>query len=370
MRGSERVVKAALSVAAVLLALAWGVTACGGTDTSASVLESTTAETSVPKDAQATTGATEMPAVGASVTLSSITEAAIPADKLIEELRFDSSGTQTLRLVVDLGGHKGFREMVTSPNVPYPGFGFMVFDDGGHSKMGEMNLEVTPYGGADFAQIVGIYDPLSGKTATVSGYETLDGRQTFVARTTLSIGAGERSIEATAAVDPVTDLIVREEYRAGGTTEQRERRIIDATPELLARMDIKNMDSTVAAYRQTRENGLTDAPFPVYGLPSGYRDLPLSWTIPFPDGRMVVLQYGKPASGDYVSVTTLDPRKYPDYSPEYLAPLELAWIDPAGAGDLTEMRFGIGEVGIQIQAPKDVIRQVAEDLVVVGGPGS
>ncbi len=54
--------------------------------------------------------------------------------------------------------------MTTSDNVPYPGFDFMIFDDEGHSEMGETNLEVGPHGGADFAQIVGIYDNLSGKS--------------------------------------------------------------------------------------------------------------------------------------------------------------------------------------------------------------
>ncbi len=311
-----------------------------------------------------------MPPVGDSVTLRSMTAAAIPAGKLIEELEFDPSGKQTLRLVIDPHNHKGFREMVTSPNAPYPGFDFLVFDDGGHSEMGEMNLEVTPYGGADFAQIVGIYDNLSGKTAKVIGFETVEGRQTFVAKTTLSIAEGGGTVEVIATVDPLTNLIVREEYRAAGTTQQSERRVIDATPELLNRMDIKNMDTIVAGYRQARETGLKDAPFPVYGLPAGYQGLPLSSVVPTPDWRMVQLQYGKPSSGDYILVTTLDPQKYPDYGKEYLAPLDQAWVDSEGAGELTELRFGIGDVGIQIQTRKDIIRRVAEDLIVVGGSGS
>jgi hypothetical protein len=133
-------------------------------------------------------------------------------------------------------------------------------------------------------------------------------------------------------------------------------------------MDIKNMESIVAGYEQHRENSLKDAPYPVYGLPPGYRGLPLSWTMPLPDWRSVDLQYGEPASGDYISVDMFDPKKYPTYRAEYLRPLDQAWVDPEGAGDLTEMRFGIGDVCVQIKARKDIIRQVARDLIVVGGP--
>jgi hypothetical protein len=309
-----------------------------------------------------------------------MTAAVIPAGTLIEEWGNDASGKRPLRLVIDPRAHQGFREMVTADNIPYPGFDFMIFDDGGHAEMGETNLEVGPHGGADFAQAVGLYDNLSGKTATVTGYQTVDGRQTFIAKTTLTYGEGDKgegagTTDVTATVDPVTDLIVREEYRAEGTTDWRtERHVIEATPELLYRMDFRNMDDIVAGYRQVRENGLKDIPFPAYGLPAGYRDLPLTWIIPYPDNRMVDVWYGKPPGDDYIHITTLDPRRYPNYGAQYLAPLDQAWIDQESFGDpgnaLTEIRFGTGEVGIQIQARKDIIRQVARDLIVVGGPGS
>ncbi len=131
------------------------------------------------------------------------------------------------------------------------------------------------------------------------------------------------------------------------------------------------MDDIAAGYRQVRETGLKDVPFPVYGLPAGYTDQPLTWIIPYPDGRMVdAMVRGRRPATTTSHITTLDPKKYPRYGAEYLAPLDQAWIDPEGAGDLTELRFGIGDLGIQIQARRDIIRQVADDLIVVGGPGT
>jgi hypothetical protein len=335
---------------------------------------STTTPASVITDETTSPGSpANVPAVGSSVTLESMTEAAIPTGRLIEELRSDPSDRRPLRLVIDPRAHKGFREMTTSDNVPYPGFDFMIFDEGGHSEMGETNLEIGPYNGADFAQIVGLYDNLSDKTGEVTGHGTVEGRQTFVAKTTLIFGAeegGGGTIDVTATVDPVTNLIVREEWRVQGVLEQTvERHVIEATPELLYRMDVKNMNEIVAGYQQVRQNGLKDVPFPVYGLPAGYADLPLTWIIPHPDKGMVRLQYGKPqGDNNYIAVTTLDPKKYPNYGEQYLGPLDQACVDPEDEGDLTEMRFGIGDVGVQIQARKDIIRQVARDLVIVGGP--
>ncbi len=307
-----------------------------------------------------------MQAVGDSITLRCMTAAAIPAGKLIEMLESDS-GVDDLRLVIDPNAHKGFREM-PERNAPYPGFAYLVFDDGGHREMGSMNLELNPYGGADFTDIVKLYDNLQGKAVKVVGHEALDSQQTFVVKTTLS-GEGVTT-DVKANVDPTTGLVVQENWKADTSTRTITRHIIDATPELLNRMEIKAMDDIVAGYREQRKKGLKDVPFPVYGLPTGYRGLPLSWTIPFPDNRMVQLQYGEPASGDYISVTTLDPKKYPGYAEKYLMPVDQAWVDPLGAKNLTEMRFGIGDVGVQIQARSDIIKQVARDLIVVGGPGS
>lgn len=307
-----------------------------------------------------------MPAVGDSVTLRSMTAAAIPAGKLIEMLESDS-GVDDLRLVIDPNAHKGFREM-PERNAPHPGFDYLVFDDGGHREMGAVNLELDPYVGPGFTDIIKLYDNLQGKSVKVVSYEALDGQQTFVVKTTLS-GEGVTT-DVKANVDPATGLVVREEWKADTSTRTITRHIIDATPELLNRMDIKAMDAIVAGYREQREKGLKDVPFPVYGLPTGYRGLPLSWTSPFPDKRMVQLQYGKSASGNYISVTTLDTKKYPGYAKKYLMPVDQAWVDPEGAGNLTELRFGIGDVGVQIQARRDIIKQVARDLIVVGGPGS
>ena len=371
MTGSEGVTNPALVLCALLVALGFAVTACGSVGTAATDMLSTTSE---PGSTTTFSPGAEMPPIGASVTLPSMTAAVIPPGTLIEQRESYPSGEGPLRLVIDPRARKGFREMTTSDNVPYPGFDFMIFDDGGHSEMGETNLEVYPYGGANFAQIVStLYDNLSGKTGTVTGYATVDGRQAFLAKATPTFsGEGiETTFDVTATVDPVTKLIIREEWRAEGATAQTvQRGVIEATPELLYRMDVENMDDIAAGYRQVRENGLKDVPFPVYGLPAGYTDQPLTWVIPYPDGRMVDLWYGKPPGDDYIHITTLDPKKYPKYGAEYLAPLDRAWIDPEGAGDLTELRFGIGGLGIQIQARKDIIRQVAHDLIVVGGPGT
>jgi hypothetical protein len=417
MRALGRLARSALPLAlgvAGLVGLAWTLSGCGVAGAPAAATSSSTAVAAVGSPSTASTAASsstasaaaatastspaaastptvtepggptptsapavELPPVGSSVTLPSMTAAVVPAGMLIEEQKFGPAGKQPARLVIDPRAHIGFEEMVTAGNVAYPGFVFTIFDDRGHTAMADTNLEVLPYYvGAAFAQIVGRYDDLSGKTATVTGHQTVDGRQTFVAKTTLTFtdeeGQGGYDVDVTATVDPVTDLIVRQEYRAEGSIDWRaERQVVEATPELLYRMDVRNMADIVAGYRRARESGLKDLPFPVYGLPQGYRGLPLTWVIPHPDKGMVRLQYGEPGPGDYIAVTTLDLREDPGYDAKYLAPLDQAWIDPESSGDLgndhTELRFGVGGIGIQIQAPKDIIRQVARDVIVVGG---
>jgi len=381
--GERQHVSRRLLGSALLLALAWVLTACGETGTAASTPQPTTAQTAGLADVETTPGPSvapgrrstaseslSIPAVGDFVTLRSMTEAVLPEDALIEFLEFDQTGKQYLRLVIDPAAHKGFREMTTMPNAPYPGFGLLVFDDGGHSEMGEMGLQVTPYGGGNFQQLIRLYDRLSGKSVEVTGHDTIDGRQTFVVKTTVEVAEWCGTLDISAWVDPATGLVVREEYRTEvGGSMRAERRVIDATADLLNRMDIKSMESIVAGYRKVREESLSRAPYPVYGLPSGYRGLPLTAVVPGADWRMVRLDYGSPGPNEYISITTLDPSKREGYRQEFLAPLDRAWLDAEGGGGISTMRFGLGEVGIQIQAPEDIIRQVAEDLIVVGGHG-
>jgi hypothetical protein len=314
----------------------------------------------------------KLPAIGEVFVLGSMAEAILSAGELIEVLRRDpDTGAQILRLVIDPASRMGFREMTTTPNPPYPGFGLMIFDDGGHCSMSELGLEVYPYGGADFAHIVSLYDHLSGESAEVVGHGTVDGRPTFLVRMTRTIGEGDvvfATADVTAYVDPVTGLVVREQWDVAGEIMKTERRVIDATPELMQRMDIQNMQTIVEGYRQTRKSGLEEAPFPVFGLPPGYQGLELSSIFPAPDWGMVQLQYGEPGLAEYVLVTTINPQRHPDYGGEYLAPLSQAW--EIGAGDrVVELRFGIDGVGVQVQARQDIY-QVAQDLIVVGGPGS
>jgi hypothetical protein len=175
MTTSEGVVKTALMGALLLLALVWALAACGGVETAASTAPSISAQTTGHEGVETPSEIAAMPAVGDSVTLHSMTEAAIPDGKLIELLEFDQTGKQYLRLVIDPVNHRGCREMTTMPDGPYPGFGLLVFDDGGHSEIGELTLQVGPYGGAGFSQLIRLYDQLSGKALKVTGYDSLGG---------------------------------------------------------------------------------------------------------------------------------------------------------------------------------------------------
>lgn len=365
MTGSGGAIKVALTMGALLLALTSVLSSCGGVGTTASTPQSTTAKTAAHRDTPTSSEAANRPAIGDVITLRSMTAARIPTGKLIEMLESDSGGVDDLRLVIDPNAHKGFREMAER-NAPYPGFDYMVFDDGGHREMGSVSLQLDPYGGANFTDIIKLYDNLQGQSVKVVSHEALDGQQTFVVKTTLS-GEGVTT-DVKANVDPATGLVVQENWKWDTSTRTITRRIIDATPELLNRMDIKAMDDIVAAYREQRAKGLKDFPFPVYGLPTGYRGLSLFWTITAPNNSQVRLQYMGPASVNNITVTTIDPKKYPGYAKKYLMPLDQASVE--GAENVAELRFGIGDVGVQIQARSDIIKQVARDLIVVGGPGS
>ena len=77
---------------------------------------------------------------------------------------------------------------------PTPGYSIMIFDDTGHRTMDGVTLEVYPEPAsgeksASYSQIAND-DHLAGKTATVTGAEVLDGRQTVVVETTLSMPGG------------------------------------------------------------------------------------------------------------------------------------------------------------------------------------
>ena len=92
----------------------------------------------------------------------------------------------------------------------------------------------------------------------------------------------------TATVDPATNLIIREEWPMEGVTERTvERHVIEATPDPLphGRQEHERYCRRVPASERER---LEKRPVPVYGLPAGYTDLPLTWIIPYPDGRMVI----------------------------------------------------------------------------------
>jgi hypothetical protein len=308
------------------------------------------------------TGSDGTPSVDSKVTIKSMAEVPVAAGQLIEELGLDFKGQQTVRVVIDPVAHRGFRE-IFDPTAPLPGFGFTVFDEGGNSEMNATDLEVYPYGGAGFEGFIGIYDRLKGQSVEVMGYETIEGRQAYVVSTTVSVAEGKSTAGVKAYVDVATGLVVREERTGGIQIPRVERRIIPSTPELLQRMDLKAMDKIVEGYRQQRAAMLTSAPFPVYGLPKGYQGLAITSIIPSDAWHMVQIRYGST-----ISVRTLDPSTDPEYGSQYLKPLEQAWRESDGS--TTVLRFSLGGMGIEVQAPADMAKQVAQDLVVVGGPGT
>lgn len=321
-----------------------------------------------------------MPAIGDSVTLKSMLDANIPVGKLIEVVSTNNAGVQASRMVIDLSSHRGFREMSTDEReVSSSNFTLQIFDDDGHSAVTAVGLEVYPHGGADFAHFVSFYDGLSGQSVEVIGYEPVDDTQTFLIRTSVpatddGVVLGKIDIEGN--VDPTTGLVVREQLQVAGFEEETTRielRVIDATPELLYQMDSQNIEAIVEDLRQREVDALEDAPFPVFGLPSGYLGLELSSAVVYPEWKCVMLFYGDIGSEQCIVVYTLDPRKYPDYGSDHLSPLDQAWVLPGDprpqTGDQrTEIHFGIAGVGVKVQASSAIVRQVAQDLVILAGP--
>jgi hypothetical protein len=361
----------ALLLLVALLMVVAGAASCGGGG-SAGGTSAPSGETPA-LSASTSARSADMPAVGSMVTIASMAEATVPPGDLVEVLQLDSNGDTVVRMVVDPAAHKGFSEMSDPesselPPVPSPNLSLSVFDDGGHSEMSAIDLEIYSYGGSGFADFVDQCESLLGRSLEVRGYETVAGLQTYVVTATRTMGDTGVPVDFKAYIDPATGLVMLEELTGvvpGGPafSARVERRVIAATPELLQRMEVSALPPIAEGSRAQRVAALKGAPSPVYGLPTGYPGLTLTAVISAADWRLVRLQYGPVAA-----VTTLDLSKYPDYGAQYLAPLDQAWLDSDGS--LAELRFSLDGVGVQVQGPAESVQQLARDLVVVGGPGS
>lgn len=355
----------ALLIALLLVALAAGMVACG---TASAPSPSSTGSTA-PSIATSSSTSTSLLAPGSSIVLTS-TDAAVPDGKLLEVISRDSTGGESEYLLLDTHGHRGYREMA-SP-APTPGYSIMIFDDSGHRTMDGVNLEVypDPPAGEKLASYSQIEedDPLAGKTATVTGTEMLDGQETLVVETTLSV-PGSPSVTVTANLDPATGLRVREKWQLESQTQQTKRKLVDSTPELLAKLDRDSIQGMAATLREQRAEKLRSLSYPVLGLPSSAGDFKLLWLIPGLDWGSVRLEYELSSSPGHPSVTviTTDLKTNPKDAQMFASSLEEAVVE-TGEGDV--LRFRQGDTGIQVQANADIIRKLASELVQVGGLGS
>jgi hypothetical protein len=253
---------------------------------------------------------------------------------------------------------------------PTPGYSIMIFDDSGHREMDGVTLQVYPEPApgeksADYSQIAP-EDPLAGTTATVTGIELLDGQQTLVVETTLSY-PGVPSTKVTANLDPSTGLRVRETWVTDSQTMVTERKLVDPTPELLAKLEKQSIMEMASAFREQRSEKLKSLAYPVWGLPETPSDFRLLWVIPGRDWGTVRLEYEAVSSPGHPSVTviTTDLTANPKDAQLFTASRKDAVAQADEGGDV--LRFRQGDTGIQVQAGKDIIRAVAGELIQVWG---
>lgn len=84
-----------------------------------------------------------------------------------------------------------------------------------------------------------------------TGAELLDGRETVVVETTLSMPGGP-GVTVVANLDLLTGVSVREKWEADSQTQLIERRVVDPTAELLARLDKQAILDMAAGFRGRR----------------------------------------------------------------------------------------------------------------------
>ncbi len=316
------------------------------------------------------TSSTPLPAPGSSILLAP-TDAAVPQDKLLEVTTRASTPGEVEYSLLDTHSRRGYREMA-SP-CPTPGYSIMIFDDSGHRAMDGVTLEVYPEPAsgeksASYSQIVND-DQLAGKTATVTGAEVLEGRQTVVVETTLSMPGGP-SVTVVANLDLLTGLRVREKWEIESQTRFIERKLVDPTAALLAKLDKQAILGMAAEFLEEREQRLSDLPYPARGFAEGTEGLSLLWIIPGRDWTSVRLEYQSPSTigRPAVTVITYDLTADTEAAPLFSVPLEKAALLTEEGSDV--LRFRDGDTGIQIQAAAGTSRDLALKLLVVGGPGS
>ena len=360
----------ALAVALLLFALAVAAVACGTATTTYPSSSLTTAAAAVATFVNSSTSSTLLPAPGSSILLTP-TDAAVPPGKLLEVTTCASTPGEAEYFLLDTHSRRGYRDMASS--CPTPGYSIMIFDDTGHRAMDGVTLEVYPdpssgEKSASYSQIVHD-DQLAGKTATVTGAEVLDGPQTVVVETTLSMPGGP-SVTVVANLDLVTGLREREKWEIESQAQLIERKLLDPTPELLTKLDKQAILGMAAHFREERERKLADLPYPARGFAEGTEGLSLLWIIPGQDWTSVRLEYQSPSTigRPAVTVITYDLTADTKAAPLFSVPLEKSVPLTEEGSDI--LRFRDGDTGIQIQAAAGASRDLALKLLVVGGPGS
>jgi hypothetical protein len=359
MRSREWSLVLAATVFLAVVALA--LTACG-----------TAPSDSIPPVASPTSSApaptsTFLPAVGSSIVLTS-TDATVPDGKLLEVRTGDQRPSESEYSLLDPHAQKGYREMA-SP-CPTPGYSIMTFDETGHRTMDGVTLEVYPDASpgehlASYSQIV-LEDPLAGKTASVTGTELLDGLETVVAQTTLSAPGGP-SVTVTVNIDPATGFRVRETWKTESQISVTTRKLVDATPELAAKLDKQSILAMAATFRSERAEKLKTLSYPVLGLPNTSGTYKLLWIIPGLDWGNVRLEYELSSSPGHPSATviTRDLKTNPNDARLFTTSRRNAVAQSEEGSDV--LRFREGDTGIQVQASKEVIGKLTAELVQVGG---
>lgn len=360
--GTLRALVCPLLLGAVALAL-FG---CGTAPSSSS-----SSSTDDPTETSASsTSSTSLPSPGSVIRLVP-TDQAVPAGKLLEVTAYDPRGGVSEYFLLDPHARRGYREMA-SP-CPTPGHDITIADNEGHREMDGVTLEVYPdppagQKSADYEAIMG-EDYLGGQEATVTGSELYEGQETIVAETTLTVPEGP-STEISVNIDPATGLRVREKAALQSQVYVTERRILDATPDLLIKLDKDSIREMAAEFLKEREQKLYDLPYPARGFAEGTEDLSLLWILPGRDWTSVRLEYQSPATRGRPAVTVITYDLAADSKAAHLFTVSLEKAAPLTEEGSDLLRFRQGDTGVQVQSPAGTGLRMARELVVVGGPGS
>ena len=284
----------------------------------------------------------------------------VPSGQLLHEQRIDSEGVVLEERFIDpserrMRVEKPLNDVISTVTV---------FDADGHTTLSGVTLEIYS-ASANYDEASASADVFVGMEMQKVGEESVDGRTVAVLEQStgdLRFGPGAvlRSF-----VDESTGLRVRDEFRQGDDL------VYVVTRELVDEIDNgKSLDRDslgleAESATAARNSELSEAAFPVFGLPDGYGGLRLFRVIPGPQWSSVRLEYkattdANSSGGGVVIVTTVDVGSDPDYPQAFLAPIAEAAELPDDSGGV--ILFGREGMGVKVQVANSAAPLTAQEV--------